>query len=471
MARTTFVAKQSAKSAFAGSRSVTLPYAAFLGLVALTVGSAVGMVSVVGYLHLRDEAPVALGARQQSVDRSYELRINELRRELDKVNSMRLVEEAATSARVRELSSRQSELEARSVTLAALAQSSGMLGAPQGAVPANRTQNPTPLATTGPAAPAGAPAPLGFAPQGQRPAADAVRALERAASPQPKGSPSDVPPPELRPGLRGASLFNSSPEEDGGRGANHPNARRVAEIEERVAHLDRLQVEAVQAIGLRARQQAARLQAAFAEIGLRPERLAPQAPAAGGPFVPLPPAAAASEFGRKLASFDQDVRRVEQLRRALTHVPVGRPVSPTAEMSSNFGSRIDPFLGRPAFHTGVDFRDWYGAPVFAAASGSVASAGHNGGYGLMVEIEHGGGLATRYAHLSSIHVKESQTVTAGQRIGRIGSTGRSTGPHLHYEVRIDDEAVDPTRFLRAGARLSESSAGQECLICAGPGLP
>lgn len=471
MARTTFVAHQSARSGFAGSRSVTLPYAAFLGLVAVTAGLSLCAVSVVGYLYFRDEALAALGARQQNVERSYEARINELRRELDKVNSMRLVEEAATSARVRELSSRQNELEARSVTLAALAQSVGVVVATSGAGALGSVHNPASLAATGATAPVGAGTPLGFAPQGQRPSAEAVRALERAATPQPKSPPVEAPPPDLRPSLRGASLFKSSPDEDSGRGANHPNARQVAEIEERVAHIDHLQVKAVHAIGLRARLQAARLQAAFAEIGLRPESLAPEAPAAGGPFVPLPPETAASEFGRKLAAFHEDVHRANHLRRAMTRVPVGRPVSSTAELSSSFGSRIDPFLGRPAFHTGVDFRDWYGAPVFAAAAGAVASAGANGGYGLMVEIDHGGGLSTRYAHLSSILVKEDQTVTAGQRIGRIGSTGRSTGPHLHYEVRMNDEAVDPTRFLRAGARLAESAAGQECLICAKPGLP
>ena len=89
----------------------------------------------------------------------------------------------------------------------------------------------------------------------------------------------------------------------------------------------------------------------------------------------------------------------------------------------------------------------------ATAAGTVTSTGWNGGYGRMVEIDHGNGLSTRYAHLSSAEVKEGQAVRAGQIVGRVGSTGRSTGPHLHYETRIDGEAVDPQKFLRAGLRL------------------
>jgi murein DD-endopeptidase MepM/ murein hydrolase activator NlpD len=105
-------------------------------------------------------------------------------------------------------------------------------------------------------------------------------------------------------------------------------------------------------------------------------------------------------------------------------------------------------------HTGIDLRDEYGAPVRATAAGRIVTAGWSGGYGNMVEIDHGNGIATRYGHLSSIVAHDGEMVEVGTIIGRIGSTGRSTGPHLHYEVRIDDEAVDPSRFLRAGAKLA-----------------
>ena len=115
--------------------------------------------------------------------------------------------------------------------------------------------------------------------------------------------------------------------------------------------------------------------------------------------------------------------------------------------------RPDPFLGRMAMHTGLDMRDAYGSIVHATAAGVVESAGYNGGYGNMVDIDHGNGVVTRYAHLSGILVQEGQTIRVGEPIGKLGSSGRSTGPHLHYEVRINDEPVDPTRFLKAGAKL------------------
>ena len=114
--------------------------------------------------------------------------------------------------------------------------------------------------------------------------------------------------------------------------------------------------------------------------------------------------------------------------------------------------RIDPFLARPAMHTGLDFRGDTGEAIRVTAGGTVVSAGWSGGYGRMVEVDHGNGLSTRYGHLSEIDVKVGQTVKAGQTVGRMGSTGRSTGPHLHYETRIDGEAVDPQKFLHAGAK-------------------
>ena len=121
-------------------------------------------------------------------------------------------------------------------------------------------------------------------------------------------------------------------------------------------------------------------------------------------------------------------------------VPVRKPVEGELDESSGFGVRSDPFLGRPAMHTGIDFRGDSGDPVHATAAGTVVEAGWSGG-------------STRYGHLSKIDVKVGQSIKIGQVIGEIGSTGRSTGPHLHYETRIDGEAVNPQKFLRAGEKL------------------
>jgi murein DD-endopeptidase MepM/ murein hydrolase activator NlpD len=144
--------------------------------------------------------------------------------------------------------------------------------------------------------------------------------------------------------------------------------------------------------------------------------------------------------------------QLDKLSRTLAQVPYRTPVLGEIELSSGFGVRTDPFLGRPAMHTGLDFRASTGDPVRATANGRVVSAGWAGGYGRMVEIDHGNGLSTRYGHMSRINVKVGEHIHIGQIVGEVGSTGRSTGPHLHYETRIDGEAVDPQRFLRAGAR-------------------
>ena len=141
------------------------------------------------------------------------------------------------------------------------------------------------------------------------------------------------------------------------------------------------------------------------------------------------------------------------MTRLLPILPVRAPLIGDASVSSPFGYRTDPFLGRPELHPGVDLVQDYGSEIHATAGGRVTHAGPMGGYGDMVEVDHGNGLVTRYGHLSEILVAEGQEVTAGALLGRLGSTGRSTGPHLHYEVRVDGEPVDPERFLAAGAPL------------------
>jgi murein DD-endopeptidase MepM/ murein hydrolase activator NlpD len=173
----------------------------------------------------------------------------------------------------------------------------------------------------------------------------------------------------------------------------------------------------------------------------------------GGPFVPIKPRADASEFERQFYRVSLARGQVERLTRTFTLVPIRKPLAGEIDTTSGFGMRIDPFLRAPAMHTGLDFRGSMGDAVRATAAGKVVVAGWNGGYGKMVEIDHGNGLATRYGHLSSVDVEEGQAVRIGQIVGRVGSTGRSTGPHLHYETRIDGEAVDPQKFLRAAIRL------------------
>jgi murein DD-endopeptidase MepM/ murein hydrolase activator NlpD len=117
--------------------------------------------------------------------------------------------------------------------------------------------------------------------------------------------------------------------------------------------------------------------------------------------------------------------------------------------SSNFGYRVDPFTGAKSFHEGIDFPANVGTAIVAAASGKVVYAGYHAEYGKIIEIDHGNGLLSRYAHASQIFVNEGDLVVRGQRLGSVGSTGRSTGPHLHFEVRLNGVPQNPVRFLES----------------------
>ena len=184
-------------------------------------------------------------------------------------------------------------------------------------------------------------------------------------------------------------------------------------------------------------------------LGIEPET---HSEGVGGPFIPA--------RGRGETIIDEAnavadaLRRYQSARTALLSAPIQTPVAGAAAITSGFGNRTDPFLKRAAFHAGIDFRASTGTPVLAAASGKVTFAGTNGGYGKMVEVDHGNGFSTRYAHLSHIGVAVGQSIGGGQRIGAAGSTGRSTGPHLHFEVRRGGSAVDPSRFMAAGETLA-----------------
>ncbi|HEY8580944.1 MAG TPA: M23 family metallopeptidase, partial [Beijerinckiaceae bacterium] len=238
--------------------------------------------------------------------------------------------------------------------------------------------------------------------------------------------------------------------------ARMPAAARVAAVSASVSEVETAQIRTVTAIGEAAQVQTARLTRALADAGLAAERFIGAAESktrgVGGPFVPFKLDPKGSPFEREVLRLQEQVRIADRLRDAVRRAPLRRPLPEGAETTSSFGSRVDPFLGRLAYHTGLDFRGEHGSPIRATGDGVVTHAGRHGGYGLMVEIDHGDGLTTRYAHLSAVLVEEGQRLASGAVVGRLGSTGRSTGPHLHYEVRIDDEAVDPMRFLRAGAR-------------------
>jgi murein DD-endopeptidase MepM/ murein hydrolase activator NlpD len=170
---------------------------------------------------------------------------------------------------------------------------------------------------------------------------------------------------------------------------------------------------------------------------------------AGGPALPLESASTPNAIRYKTDYLEQALRAYESLLRERSTVPSLMPVSGT--MESGFGGRRNPFGGSSfEFHTGQDIEALMGEPVIAAASGTVIYAGWMNGYGQLVVIDHGAGLTSRYGHLSKIDASVGQSILRGQLLGHVGSTGRSTGPHLHYEVRINDKPVDPRPYLPSG---------------------
>jgi murein DD-endopeptidase MepM/ murein hydrolase activator NlpD len=171
-------------------------------------------------------------------------------------------------------------------------------------------------------------------------------------------------------------------------------------------------------------------------------------PGAGGPAMPVESESLAA-LESKMNRIERDLRRYER-EIGNTHTPSIWPVSGTLE--SGFGGRRNPFGGSSyEFHSGQDIDAVWGSPVIAGAKGTVTFSGWQNGYGQLVVIDHGGGLTTRYGHLSAIAATVGQAIQRGQFLGRVGSTGRSTGPHLHYEVRINDQPVNPLQYLQVGS--------------------
>lgn len=162
------------------------------------------------------------------------------------------------------------------------------------------------------------------------------------------------------------------------------------------------------------------------------------------------------EVDPRFRTMGQSLARMDALETGLASLPQVSPAH-VAFISSSYGYRSDPFTGASAFHAGLDFPGPIGSPIYAAAKGKVIFAGQRQGYGNCVEISHGNGLMTRYAHLSGLRARVGQEIEAGSIIGAMGNTGRSTGSHLHFEVRIHDKPVNPRPFLVAAQTASKDT--------------
>jgi murein DD-endopeptidase MepM/ murein hydrolase activator NlpD len=240
--------------------------------------------------------------------------------------------------------------------------------------------------------------------------------------------------------------------------AQHPTLRSLADQTARVIHIGRdenvLMTKTKSALG----QGVGNLRAVMHRTGINPDSLVRKMAAnrgVGGPEIPLSQVRIEGindpVFTRGYLSAAAVLEQLNTLSAALDRMPLAMPVNAAGfDRSSGFGARVDPFTGRYAFHPGIDLAGPWGSSVRATAPGKVVFAGYRGGYGNMVEVDHGYGLHTRYGHLSAISVRVGASLAKGASLGRVGSTGRSTGPHVHYEVWYDNTVKNPNNFIEAG---------------------
>ncbi|GAB4362120.1 MAG: M23 family metallopeptidase [Oricola sp.] len=387
-------------------------------LAAVLAAVAVGYLLATSYLILRDDILSAAIARQARMQHAYEDRIAALRTQVDRITSYRLLDQQIMETKVSELLSRQSELAARNSRLAPLLEQAEANGV------APRTDRLDPARVPVPAA-------------GET-VEDARRTLFRPQQP-------------ARAGLGQAAAENATPQDDGD---GTTPILALSRLGVSLNDLESDQISKISALASSARAMRRQIVADARKAGL--PIAAPEAGATGtgGPFIPArDDAGDADPFDLELAALNDELDALEKVRGEIRAFPIANP-APGYSISSGFGNRRDPILGKSAFHAGIDLALTTGTPVHATAAGTVVRAGRAGGYGNMVEIRHANGLKTRYAHLSRIYVHKGQNVAAGDVIAASGSTGRSTGPHLHYEVREGSKAVNPMTWLRAGKRLA-----------------
>jgi murein DD-endopeptidase MepM/ murein hydrolase activator NlpD len=382
-------------------RQFRLGPTAFWGVVGTLVVMTLWTIGTASYFAFREDVLTRLIARQAEMQFGYEDRIAELRAQVDRISSRQLLDQEQYEQKLDQIVRRQSALESRA---------SAMGGLP----------DPTPTGSI-----KSPPARAGAAPEPFR------------AGPL-KPSP-----------INDMTILGPAPDRQARRAGVDATLARLQ------ASLDRVefrQANALNSIEDKYDAKARRIRGVLADIGLDSRKFAGVA-GTGGPLVPVRAPTNVNGFEHQMERINLARAHVDRLTRTLSTLPLRRPLAGEIEPASGFGVRTDPFTRSPAMHTGLDLQAETGDPVRATASGTVTSAGWSGGYGKVIDIDHGNGFTTRYGHLSSIDVQVGQSVKMGQVIGKVGSTGRSTGPHLHYETRVAGEAVDPQKFLRAGQKL------------------
>jgi len=371
----------------------------FYASVAVLLAS--NVVTGVGFLLSPDIADLA-GGRTDAVNQAYADRITQLRLEVDRLHSRQYAQAGDLNLQLQELAQQQDVLAEQHQYVRTLAEKAAELGIAAAEIPQPLMRQPAPVvgASLSPMAYAALPAP----------------------------APVAAPDPQ------------------------------AAQVDEAARTVDAMMAEtrnAMTAIAVSAEQSTDEIVTALSAVGLKPD-LPPSTLGMGGPFVPADGELEGDvpEALEEANAVYAALARFKAARGALDAAPIHAPIAGRSRMSSNFGNRRDPFNGRMAFHAGIDFAMPKGTLVRSAGAGTVSFAGQRSGYGTVVEVTHANGLLTRYAHLSSISVPVGQRVEAGTPIGKVGSTGRSTGPHLHFEVHRKDKPLDPAQFIAAGRKLA-----------------
>lgn len=373
----------------------------------------VGYLAATSYLVLRDDLIGATMARQARMQHDYEDRISALRAQVDRVTSRQLLDQQVVEGKVEKLMQQQLALSERHGKLDALLSRAEESGVEEtGSIP---LPDEKPLT------------------DGRR--ADAVGAINAIMGIAPQKTT------QLAYAATGESVADRAD-------------RLFSRVTLSLKDLEHEQLNRIQSLTSGASERADAIQTILRRTGFDVAGALPEDEsdtAIGGPFVE--PLNTSDPFEESINDLDLALERLDAARRTARKLPFGNP-SPKSSITSRFGNRTDPFLGRLALHAGIDFRASTGTQIRSTGAGTVIVAGRNGGYGNMVEIDHGDGLTTRYAHLSRVLVKIGDHVEAADALGLSGTTGRSTGPHLHYEVRRNGKAVDPMRFLTAGMKLT-----------------
>jgi murein DD-endopeptidase MepM/ murein hydrolase activator NlpD len=391
------------------------PWMALLGGT-LALGFAGSYLLATSYLVFRDDLITGSVARQARLQQAYEDRIAALRIQLDRITSRQLLDQKLMDGKVSELIQRQRALSERHDKLAPVLQRAEKAGA---VLPG-----------------------------------DAANALSM------EGNGQDVVNSDDAEGFYGIDPIITGPTTSTRKPEPRPDKAKTSvdkaelllkSVDHSLTGIESRQTQQMQKLSNTAYESADRIMEALAATGVKPVADDENA-GTGGPLL-LASTNPTSGFDTKFADLDEAVQRLESAKSLAKSIPIANPV-PGMPVSSPFGSRADPLLGMIAFHSGMDFRAISGSSVHVTANGTVTAADYTGGYGNMVEVDHGNGLTTRYGHLSQILVSVGQRVKLGDTIGKVGSTGRSTGPHLHYEVRRSGSAVNPVGYLAIGRKLA-----------------